>query len=228
MEKGTFIKISYEGYTDGKLFDTTNEELAKENGIHNPKMVYGPVTIPAGEGMMLKGLDDVLAAMEVGEEKEVELTPENAFGKRDSSLVKIVPAKEFKKHNVQPIQGMPVNLDGKVGKIASVNGGRILVDFNHELAGKTVNYKVKIEEVVSEQEDVAKEVVKLFMPQLKAEELKAKVTKSTVTVTLPEKAAFIENVQMAKLGIANELMKRLEVEKVSLVDTFVKRKEEKE
>ena len=45
----------------------------------------------------------------------------------DASKVKIVPMKDFKKHDVRPIPGMPVNIDNQIGKIVSANGGRIVI-----------------------------------------------------------------------------------------------------
>ncbi|AEH07502.1 peptidylprolyl isomerase [Methanothermococcus okinawensis] len=227
MEKGKLVKISYNGYVNGKLFDTTDEELAKKEGIYSPTMIYGPVTVSVGSGMLVPGLDEALLEMEVGEERELELPPEKAFGKRDPSKVKIVSIKEFKKHKVNPVVGMPITIDGNVGKVASVNGGRVLVDFNHELAGKPVKYVLKVEEVVEEPEEIVKELIKLYMPRTNTDDVKIKLTKNTATINLPENTVFMKNLQMIKMAIANEIIKRLGVEKVSFVDTFLKKKEEK-
>ncbi|WP_421077824.1 peptidylprolyl isomerase [Methanothermococcus sp. Ax23] len=227
MEEGKLVKITYNGYVNGKLFDTTDEEMAKKEGIYNPMMVYGPVTVSVGSGMLVPGLDEALLEMEVGEERELELTPEKAFGKRDPSKVKIVSIKEFKKHKVNPVVGMPITIDGNAGKVASVNGGRVLVDFNHELAGKPVKYVLKVEEAVEEPEEIVKELIKLYMPRLNTDDLKIKLTKNTATINLPESAVFMNNLQMVKMAVANEIIKRLDVEKVSFVDTFLKKKEGK-
>lgn len=223
MESGKLVKISYDGYVEGKLFDTTNEETAKKEGIFNPNMVYGFVTVSVGEKMLIPGLDKAIAEMNVGEEKELELVAEEAFGKRDASKVKIVPMKDFKKHDVRPIPGMPVNIDNQIGKIVSANGGRILVDFNHELAGKTLKYNLKVEEVIEAPEAVALEVVKLFVPRIAEKDLKITLEGENVTLDLPENTAFMQNLQMIKMGIANELIKRLNAKKVSFIDNFVKK-----
>jgi FKBP-type peptidyl-prolyl cis-trans isomerase SlyD len=228
VEKGKLVKITYDGYVNGKLFDTTNEELAKKEGIYNPRMIYGPATIAVGEGMVLPGLDEALLEMEVGEEKELVLPPEKAFGKRDPSKVRVVPIKEFQRFNIRPVVGMPVNIDGNVGKVVSINSGRVLVDFNHELAGKEVKYRLKLEEVIEEPEEIVKELIKMYIPSINMDDLKIKMTKKTVTINLPEVCSFMNNIQTIKMAVANEIIKRLGVDKVSFVETFVKKKENNE
>ncbi|ABR57051.1 peptidylprolyl isomerase FKBP-type [Methanococcus aeolicus Nankai-3] len=225
VESGKLVSISYNGYIDDKLFDTTNEEMAKENNIYNPSMVYGPVVVSVGSKMLVPGLDAALLEMEEGEEKELELQPEQAFGVRDKSKVKIVSMKEFKKHNVQPIKGMPITIDNQVGKVASVNGGRVLVDFNHELAGKVVKYNLKVEKLIEEPEEIIKELIKLYAQKINTDDIAIKLTKKTATITLPESASFLQNLQMIKMAVANEAMARINgMEKVSFVDVFEKKK----
>jgi len=227
MERGDIVKVSYSGYVDGKLFDTTDEELAKREGIYNPGNKYGPVTVIVGQGMLIPGLDEALLEMEVGEEKELELPPEKAFGKRDPSKIKLVPLREFKKHNITPVVGMPVTINNEVGRIVSINGGRVLVDFNHQLAGKTVRYILKVEELVEKPEDIVKELLKLVIPNLDIGEIKVEVKEKEVYITIPgEMLIPVKNVEVLKKIVADEILKRLKVEKVSFVEEF-RRKEEK-
>ncbi|GBF36901.1 peptidylprolyl isomerase [Methanofervidicoccus abyssi] len=227
MEKGAIVKVSYSGYVDGKLFDTTNEELAKEEGIYNPGIRYGPITVIVGQGMLIPGLDEALLEMEVGEEKELELPPEKAFGKRDPSKIRLVPLREFKKHKINPVVGMPVTINNLVGRVVSINGGRVLVDFNHELAGKTVKYILKVEEVVEKPEDVVKELLKLFIPRLNMEEIKVEVREKEVNITIPgEMLIPLRDIGVLIKVVADEILKRLDIEKVSFIEEF-KRKDEK-
>ncbi|HIQ38610.1 MAG TPA: peptidylprolyl isomerase [Methanothermococcus okinawensis] len=227
MEKGVIVKVSYSGYVDGKLFDTTNEELAKREGIYNPGIRYGPVTVIVGQGMLIPGLDEALLEMEVGEEKELELPPEKAFGKRDPSKIRLVPLREFKKHKINPVVGMPVTINNQVGRIVSINGGRVLVDFNHELAGKTVKYTLKVEEVVEKPEDIVKELLKLFIPRLNMEEIKVEVREKEVDITIPgEMLIPLRDIGVLIKVVADEILKRLDIEKVSFIEEF-KRKDEK-
>ncbi|ENN96780.1 FKBP-type peptidylprolyl isomerase [Methanocaldococcus villosus KIN24-T80] len=221
VEKGALIKISYDGYVDGKLFDTTNEELAKKEGIYNPNIVYGPVPIFAGEGMVVKGLDEILLEMDVGEEKEVVLPPEKAFGKRDPAKIKLVPMREFIKRGIKPIVGLRVNIDGEIGRIVKAEGGRVLVDFNHELAGKEVKYRIKIEEKVEGDENIIREIFNMFAPKIKPN---VTIEGEKAIIELPEEA-FLINLQQIKLAVANEVFKRLKnIKEIKFIET-VKRKD---
>ncbi len=139
MKVGSFVKVAYKGMTeDGRVFD-------ENDGI----------TIIVGAGHVIKGLDKVLKEMEVGEEREVLIDPEEAFGKRDPKKVKFYSAGVFLRQGIRPQPNMLVEINGKKATIVSVNGGRVLVDFNHPLAGKKVRYWIKvIEEVKEPQEKV--------------------------------------------------------------------------
>jgi len=224
MEKGAIVKVSYSGYVDGKLFDTTDEELAKREGIYNPRITYGPVTVIVGENMLIPGLDEALLEMEVGEERELELPPEKAFGKRDPSKIKLVPLREFKKHKINPVVGLPVVINDQPGRIVSVNGGRVLVDFNHELAGKTVKYTLKVEEVVEKPEDIVRELLKLFIPGLNKEGVKVEIGEKEVNIVIPgEMIIPVKGVEILKKIVANEILKRLDVEKVLFIEEFKRR-----
>lgn len=141
-----FIEIEYTGILrkNDIVFDTTDEKLAKESGIYNPRMKYGPMIICIGEGHILKGLDKSLLGAEIGKEKSVELEATEAFGKKDPKLIMLVSASKFKKDNVRPFPGMQLNIDNQIATVRSVNGGRVMVDFNHPLAGQDVSYKIKV------------------------------------------------------------------------------------
>jgi len=75
VAEGDFIRLSYTGKVDDRTFDTTDEEMAKEAGIHNPSAVYGPVMIRVGSRHVVIGLDDAVVGKEAGESGEVEGTP---------------------------------------------------------------------------------------------------------------------------------------------------------
>ena len=146
LQKKDFIEIDFTGsIKDGGVFDSTiKEDLEKLHQGHNHPIENKPFVFCLGEGMFLKSIDEFLIGKEIGKNYEIELEPEKAFGKRNPSFVQMIPLKIFREKNVNPVPGDSFNFDGKVGKVLSVSGGRVMIDFNHFLSGKTLVYKIKI------------------------------------------------------------------------------------
>ncbi len=161
LKKGDFTEIDYTGRLTGNnaVFDTTAEEIAKREGIANPRMVYEPIVICIGEGHLLRGLDAHLEGKETGKEYTIILPSEQAFGKKSAKLVQLIPITKFKSQGITPQQGLAVNVDGKYGEIRRATGGRVLVDFNHPLAGKDVTYMVTIRRKVDDPAEQVKAVL---------------------------------------------------------------------
>mgnify|MGYP001574579688 CR=1 FL=1 len=215
-----FIEIDYTGkLADGTVFDTTNEKVAKEHHLHsqNPNHKYKPAVICVGERQLLPGLDMQLVDKELETEYTVTLPPEKAFGKRDIKQVKIIPMNMFRQHNVQPQPGLQVDVDGEMGLVTRVSGGRVMVNFNHPLAGKEVVYSYKVLRKVTDQ----KEKVTAFLSailRLPAEAMKIEVKDDAATVTIPgELPAQISTILAQKLvqltGLKDILFKKEEVKK---------------
>lgn len=153
LKENDFIEIDYVAkIKDNGIFDLTKEDVAKENNVYNKDYKYKPVIICLGKGDILKGLDKKLIGKDIGKYK-IELTPEEGFGKKDGKLIKLVPTKEFTKQNIKPMPGMQMNLDGFIGKIISVTGGRTLVDFNNPLAGRELEYEIEIKRKVTDKKE---------------------------------------------------------------------------
>ncbi len=164
IKKGDFVELDYDGYVkeENIMFDTTDEKKAKENNIYSQKSEYGKIIICVGEHQILKGIDKTLEGKEPGE-YEIELTPEDAFGKKDSKLLKLIPSSAFKKADIQPMVGLQVNIDNAIGTIRSVNGGRIIVDFNHPLSGKDIKYSLKIDRIVEDDVEKVNSIISLAL-----------------------------------------------------------------
>lgn len=186
VNNGDFITLTYTGkLEDGTIFDTTDEQTAKTHGLHNPQASYGPVTICVGEGHILRGLDDALVGATVGEHTIV-LPAENAFGKKSTKLIQLVPTAKFKQQGVQVHPGLQVNIDGQIGIIRRVSGGRTLVDFNHPLAGQQVAYDVSITKIVEDDGEKVDAVAKMmFGPHAKGQMTDGTATIETAT-DIPE------------------------------------------
>jgi FKBP-type peptidyl-prolyl cis-trans isomerase 2 len=141
LKKKDFVEIEFTGKTkEGDVFDSNVKEVLKKTNIKGyPK----PFIFCLGEGMFIRGIDEFLIGKEIGE-YDVSLKPEDAFGKRNPKLIQMIQKKEFIKHNLNPIPGAVFNFDGKLAKVLTVSGGRVMIDFNNPLAGKEVDYKIKV------------------------------------------------------------------------------------
>lgn len=185
ISKGDFIEIEYTGKIkeNNFIFDTTDEKTAKENNIHNPNAQYGPGIICIGQKQLLKGLDEGLVGKEVNKEYTFELTPENAFGKKSAKLLKLIPISAFKKGNTRPEPGMQVDVDGNMGIVKTVSGGRIMVDFNHPLASKELIYTVKINKIITDDKEKIKAMISLTL-NIKKEKIDVKIEGNKAAVKM--------------------------------------------
>jgi FKBP-type peptidyl-prolyl cis-trans isomerase 2 len=169
VKKGDFVEIDYTGTLKELkiVFDTSIEAVAKKEGIFDSKMTYAPVSICVGEGQILPGLDSGLEGLEIGKEHEVVLTPERAFGKKDGKLMKLVPTSVFRREKINPVPGLQINIDGAIGTIKTVSGGRTVVDFNHPFSGKEVVYTVNLKRKITENKEKVLALLELALNQKK-------------------------------------------------------------
>ena len=161
IKKGDFIEVEYTGKTkEGIVFDTTDEQIAKENKIHNKDASYGPIIICIGESHIISGIDKRLQGKNIGE-YDFEISQEEGFGKKTAKLFRLIPMSAFRNQDIQPFPGLQVNIDGIIGVVKTVSGGRIIVDFNHPLAGKELEYHIKINRLVEGIDEKIKGLIKL-------------------------------------------------------------------
>lgn len=181
IKKNDFIEIEYTAKVKetGMIFDTTSETIAKKEEINRDGMIYGHVVICVGEAHVLQGLDNELVGKEAGKEYNIGLEPENAFGKKSAKMVQLIATNKFTTQGIQPQVGLQVNIDGMLGTIKTVTGGRTLVDFNHPLAGQDVVYTVKINRIVT---DAAEKVQGLVNLQFGRENAKVEHKDGEITI----------------------------------------------
>ena len=181
VKKRDFVEIEYTGkIKEGNvIFDTTDEKVAKENNLHGHD--FSPAIICLGEEQVLKGIDKNLEGKDVGKEYEFDINPEDAFGKKNAKLIQLVPTAKFRQQSIQPMPGMQLNIDGMVGTVKTVSGGRTLVDFNHPLAGKELSYKVRINKKVIDEKEKLSGYIKLA---LGTKDFEATVENGNAKITL--------------------------------------------
>lgn len=159
IKKGDFIEVEYTGkLKTGEIFDTTDEAVAKANNLFSPQMRFGPIAICVGERNILAGLDKYIESREFGS-YSFELKAEEAFGKKDPKMIQLVQTSKFLQQKIRPFPGLQINIDGVVGTVKTVTGGRTLVDFNHPLAGREVVYDIKLNKGISDKKEQVNSLV---------------------------------------------------------------------
>lgn len=227
IKEGDFIRLNYTGKVQetGDIFDTTSKEVAEEAGLNTENKAYGAIPIAVGTGHVLKGLDNEIVGMEEGEKKTIEVKPEDAFGLRDPKLLQMIPMGEFKRQNMKPQVGMTITMEGQPGKIRSISGGRVTVDFNHEFAGKTLIYDVEVEKVIEDDLEKIYGIIELQYPNpnIKPEDNEVKLEDDKVMIYLSEMAKFDNQITYAKFRIARDIWDNMGINRVEFVDVFEKK-----
>lgn len=187
LQKSDFIEIEFTAKTkDGNVFDSNVKDEIKKINPNAPEPK--PFVYSLGHNMFLNAIDDFLIGKEIGK-CNVELKPEQAFGKRIPQAVQRMPIKIFHEHKLNPVPGVPFNFDGKIGKVLAVSGGRVIVDFNHPLAGKEVVYEINVLKKV----EGINEKVKALNEFLFKKEFKFEIREKKLILEVPkEMTKFIE------------------------------------
>lgn len=215
VKEKDFVEVDYTGkLADGTVFDTTSEKAAKDNRLYFADRKYGPAVICVGEKQILPGLDSALLDKELGKEYTITLPQEKAFGKRDIKLIRIIPMNTFREHDIQPQPGLRVEIDGEMGIIASISGGRVIVNFNHPLAGKEVTYTFTIYRKITDQKEKVASLLSSLL-QMPADKMKIEIKEDAATVILPEElpaqiSTILAQKLMGSTGLKDILFKKEE------------------
>ena len=213
-----FIKVTYTGKEKdtGRIFDTNNKKVAEENKIYNPQFNYKPLLMILGKGQLIKGFEEALEKMKSGEEKTVEIPPEKGYGERQPGLVKLVPLQVFKKNKIDPKPGMILQLEGTPAKIQSVSGGRVRVDFNHELSGKILIFDIKLEEKIEKQDEQLKELVKQVFPF--EEKPKVKIEGKNAEINFSKKSTAMKDYVGRKTVLVQQIKSMMKIENIKITE----------
>jgi peptidylprolyl isomerase len=223
-----YLNLTSKVKETNELIETTLEEKAKEHNVYDPTRKYTSRLVAIGEGWVLEGLDNKLKEMSVGEKVTMEIPPEKAFGTWDPSKVRILPLRRFGEKAAQLKVGDEIELDNKICYVKLIGSGRVHVDFNHKLAGKTIIYEVEVLEELKGDEEKVKALLSRRIPMDK-EKLKFLIQESTITFELPEEIYLEEGLQIVKRALSNDIFKFLPViNKVTFQESYEKPKTEKE
>lgn len=135
VKNGDTVSVHYHGkLTDGSTFDSSEGR--------------DPLQFTVGSGQVIKGFDDALLDMKVGDKKTVNIPVENAYGERRDDMMMEYPKSDFPA-DMQPAVGMELHMSDNLGNvfpvvIAEVQEEVVLLDANHPLAGKDLIFELEL------------------------------------------------------------------------------------
>jgi FKBP-type peptidyl-prolyl cis-trans isomerase 2 len=217
IQKGDFIRLSFTGrLADGSVFDTTDEKIAKDSDIYEEEKKYSPMTVIVGSGFLVEGLEEDLIGKKAGHKGQVEVEPARGFGDRSLDAIEIIPIKKFE-GKVEP--GKMVEHEGRVGFIESVAGGRVKVDYNEPLAGKTLTYDYKIEAVIRDRNEKIEALLQGYV----SEDAKFELKDDIIKIEVPTMLAIDESWAVGKMLIGRFLVSGCGIKKVVFMETFTEK-----
>jgi FKBP-type peptidyl-prolyl cis-trans isomerase 2 len=132
--EGKTVKVMYSLSVDGKVIDSTSEG--------------NPFEFEIGNKQVIPGFENAIVGMKTGEKKNFVLTPEEGYGPEDPKGFQEI-AKDRLPQEMNPEVGMILQASRPDGqsipvRIAEVKTDAVVLNFNHPLAGKTLNFDVEL------------------------------------------------------------------------------------
>jgi peptidylprolyl isomerase len=140
VKTGDTVKVHYHGrLTDGTTFDSSE---GRE-----------PLEFEVGSGMVIKGFDDGLLGMGIGEKKTIDIAVDDAYGPRDPQMLMEFPIDRFPP-DMKPEVGMQLTMTNDSGQnfpvvIAEVKEVSVILDGNHPLAGEPLIFDLELVEIAA-------------------------------------------------------------------------------
>ena len=139
IQEGSVVVLNYRGtFEDGEEFDSSYSRGE-------------PMTCTVGNGSLIPGFDSALSGMQAGQKKSIKIEPDQAYGEYKEGAIMEVPRSSFHE-NFAPEVGGVVYGRNEVGgeviaKVVSFDDETVNLDFNHPMAGKTLNFDIEVESV---------------------------------------------------------------------------------
>ncbi len=227
LKDGDIVTLDYEGRTEGILFDTTLEKVAKKENALVENRKYAPITVVVGEGRLVPGFEKDLKKATVGKVTEVKIAPEDAYGPRDTKLIETMSISKFRRTcpDAKGYVGEELNIEGRPAILANVYGSRVRVDFNPGLAGKELIFKYTVKSVLKKPVDVIKALFTMEYPA--DEDFEVTVEKGVARIKLPERTKFDVNWFQAKYRVVAAIRKNSDVTDIEFLEHYEGTKPEK-
>lgn len=158
IELGDTVTLDYVGrFEDGDVFNTSRYDVARAHGLVDAQGAteadYTPMTFTVGTDAVIPGLDGAVVGLSTDAETTVTIPPEDAYGQVDPERTRTYDTAEFEAMVGQPPEiGLHVHAEnGLHGDVTAIRDDVVEVDFNHELAGKTLVLELSVLAVESNQ-----------------------------------------------------------------------------
>ena len=223
LQKGDFILINYTSKVKetNEVFDTTYEDIAKKEHLFKEGEIYDPKLVVIGEGWVLKALDESLTTMELCKPCTLEISPEKGFGQRDPEKIKRVSIKHLYAKEINPVIGARIEYQGKMATVRSIGAGRVLLDFNPPLAGRTLIYETVVAKKLEKNEEKISAIIHRRVPVVEEDKFKLCIQDKSLTIDMPEETFYVEGIQIAKRGISMDIQKFIpDLCETKFVETF--------
>ncbi len=220
ISDGDFIRLSYTAkLEDGTIVDTTDEEVAKEHGIYNENARYGDIYAVIGKGHILPGLEEDIKGKEVGYKGTVEIPPEKAFGEYNPELKDTFSINRFKE---RPEIGQRVRIGDRIGTVERIVGRRVIVDFNHPLAGKKIIFEYEIKEKLEKPEDKIKA---LFVIHTGIDVKGVKIEGEKAIVEVSSDVYLNQLFLIGRYRAVKEIFEATDIKEIEIVERFEREQE---
>jgi len=149
---GDTVKVDYVCICDNKIFDTSIKSYAKAAGIYNKDKTYEPFCFKVGETKVIKGFENAVLGMQPNEEKTVAIPPHEAYNHYRKELLRKYPRIIFEHQGIELEPGLLLKINTRSGvlraRVVELDEQDVMLDMNHELAGKTLILKIILREIL--------------------------------------------------------------------------------
>lgn len=220
ISDGDFVRLSYTAkLEDGSVVDTTDENVARENGIFNENARYGDIYIIVGKGHVIPGLEEDIRGKEVGYKGTVEVPPEKAFGEYNPELKDTYSISRFRE---RPEIGQRVRIGDRIGRVERIIGRRVIVDFNHPLAGKKITFEYEIKDKLEKPEDKIKAI---FVIHTGIDVKHVRIEDGNAVVEVPSNAYLNQIFLIGRYRAVKDIFEHTDVKEIEIVEKFEREQE---